>query len=236
MRLMDESLLYEGETLEDIGDEFYIIQGQEEFRFGTDAVKLADFTIVKSGDRIMDLCTGTGIVPMLLCKKDQSVSAVGLEIQSQMADMATRTVKLNDLTDRISIINGDVRRIRELFPAESFQVVTCNPPYMKPNTGKTNERESVTIARHEVCCDLEDCVAAAAYLLPSGGKFYMVHRPERLTDILSIMREKRLEPKRLTFFASGKGKVPKLMVIEGQKNRNSGLIIQLDLGENNDRA
>lgn len=218
------------ETIENLGGGYSIIQGENEFRFGTDAVKLSDFTIVKSGDRVMDLCTGTGIVPLLLHKKDPSLHITGLELQPQLCDMARRSVKLNNLTDDISIIGGDVRHIRDLFPAESFQVVTCNPPYMKDATGKQNRADSVTIARHEVCCNLADCVAAAAYLLPSGGRFYMVHRPERLTDILAVMREKRLEPKRLTLFAAG-SRPPRLLVIEGQKNRSSGLIVRLDTGE-----
>lgn len=231
MRLTDGVLLGCDETIEDLGNGFRIIQGSDEFRFGTDAVKLSDFAVIHTSDRVMDLCTGTGIIPVLLHKKQPTSSIVGLEIQEQMAAMAQRSVKLNNLTDKIEIVQGDVRNIRELFPAESFQVVTCNPPYMKNNTGKQNERESVTIARHELLCNLSDCVEAASYLLPSGGRFYMVHRPERLADILSVMRAKNVEPKRLTLFAGGKGKVPRLLVIEGQKNRNSGLIVQIDTGD-----
>lgn len=231
MKLSDDFVLNPGETLENLGDGIRIIQGTEEFRFGTDAVKLSDFTVLHNGDRVMDLCTGTGIIPLLLYKKHPDVSIVGLEIQEQMAAMAQRSVKLNSLTDKIEIMLGDLKQIRENFSPESFQVVTCNPPYMKNNTGKQNERESVTIARHELCCNLADCVEAAAYLLPSGGRFYMVHRPERLADILSIMREKNVEPKRMTLYAAGKNKTPRLLVVEGQKNRNSGLIVQIDTGE-----
>ncbi len=231
MKSAEEQYIYDGETLEDLGDGFRIIQGRNEFRFGTDAVKLSDFAVVRPGERVMDLCTGTGIVPLLLYKKEPAIQVVGLEIQAQMHDMAQRSVKLNNLTDKIDIRLGDLCRIREQFPAESFQVVACNPPYMKNNTGKQNKCESVTIARHELCCNLADCVAAAAYLLPSGGRFYMVHRPERLTDILSVMREKGVEPKRLTFFAPSSGKPPRLLVVEGQKNRNSGVIVHLDTGE-----
>ncbi len=220
------------ETIENLGGGFQIIQGTEEFRYGTDAVKLADFVTLHKGDRVMDLCTGTGIVPLLLAMREPSISAIGLEIQVQMQEMASRSVKLNNLTDKITIQLGDVRRVREHFEPESFQVVTCNPPYMKDNTGKQNLRESVRIARHELCCNLDDCIDAAAYLLPSGGRFYMVHRPERLTDILSAMRERDVEPKRLTLYASGANKPPRLMVVEGQKNRNSGLIVRLDTGEN----
>lgn len=231
MRLTDDIFLSEGETVENLGDGLQIIQGCDEFRFGTDAVKVSDFAVVHPGDRVMDLCTGTGIIPILLHKKQPVSQIVGLEIQDQMAEMANKSVKLNNLTDKICIMQGDVKRVREYFAAESFNVVTCNPPYMKNNTGKQNERESVTIARHELLCNLSDCVSAAAYLLPSGGRFYMVHRPERLADILSVMREKGLEPKRLTLFATGKNKPPRLLVVEGQKGRNSGLIVQIDTGE-----
>ncbi|MBR7164537.1 MAG: methyltransferase [Clostridia bacterium] len=231
MKLTDKVALNDGETVEDLGDGFRIIQGSDEFRFGTDAVKLSDFAVLHSGDRVMDLCTGTGIIPILLHKKQPTVSVVGLEIQQQMAAMAQRSVKLNDLTDKIKIVQGDVKRIRDLYPAESFQVVTCNPPYMKNNTGKQNQKESITIERHELLCDLSDCVEAASYLLPSGGRFYMVHRPERLADIMAVMRTKNVEPKRLTLFASAKGKPPRLLVVEGQKNRSNGLIVQIDTGE-----
>lgn len=231
MKLTDEVLLCEDESVEDLGNGFHIIQGQNEFRFGTDAVKLSDFAVVHSGDRVMDLCTGTGIVPILLHAKQPCAQIVGLEIQEQMAAMAHRSVKLNNLTDEIGIVQGDVKKVRELFEAESFQVVTCNPPYMKNNTGKQNIKDSVTIARHEILCDLSDCVEAASYLLPSGGRFYMVHRPERLCDIMAVMRAKNIEPKRLTLYASGKNKPPRLLVIEGQKNRSSGLIVQIDAGD-----
>ena len=160
MKSTDLKQILVGETIEDLGDGFQIIQGKDEFRFGTDAVKLADFANVKPSDHVMDLCTGTGIVPILLYKKVPGVSVFGLEIQEQMVQMATRSVKLNALTEKIRMIHGDLRCIRALFPAESFQVVTCNPPYMKNHTGKQNERKSVTIARHELCCNLEDCIDA----------------------------------------------------------------------------
>ncbi len=219
------------ETIEELGEGFSIIQGKDEFRFGTDAVKLSDFTNLKPSDTVMDLCTGTGIIPILLYRKQPGISITALEIQKQMVQMATRSVKLNNLTEKIRIVHGDLRNIRALFPAESFQVVTCNPPYMKNHTGKQNQRMSVTIARHELCCNLEECILAASYLLPSGGKFYMVHRPERLTDILSVMRYHNLEPKRLDLIASGNGKTPRLLVVEGQKNRKSGLIVRIQTGE-----
>ncbi len=229
MKLTDGCLVHPWESVENLGDGYEIIQGQEEFRYGTDAVKLSDFAVIKPGEQVMDLCTGTGIIPILLHKKEPNAHYFGLELQVQMQEMATRSVKLNNLTEHISIQLGDLCKIREQFKAESFQVVTCNPPYMKNDTGKKNTAESVTIARHEVCCTLEDCVAAAAYLLPSGGRFYMVHRPERLAEIMFIMRQYKVEPKRLTIFATGK-KPPKLLVVEGQKNKNSGLIVRLDTG------
>lgn len=218
------------ESIENLGDGYAIIQGQDEFRYGTDAVKLSDFAVVKPGENVMDLCTGTGIVPILLHKKEPDAKYSALEIQPQMQEMAKRSVMLNNLTNDIDIILGDLCNIRQQFEAESFQVVTCNPPYMKNDTGKKNQTESVTIARHEICCTLEDCIMAASYLLPSGGRFYMVHRTERLADIMALMRKYNVEPKRLTLYTSGK-KPPKLLVVEGQKNRNSGLIVRIDTGE-----
>jgi len=227
----DRANLQPNETIENLGEDYYIIQGKDEFRFGTDAVKLADFASVKPGDKVMDLCTGTGIVPLLLHRKAKQASYCGLEIQPQMADIAKRSVKLNDLTDDIEIIEGDLKEVRSHFTAESFHVVTCNPPYMKYETGKQNAREQVSIARHEICCSMEDCVMAASFLLRSGGKFYMVHRPERLADIMTVMRREKVEPKRLELFAKASGSTPRLMVIEGQKNRKSGLIVSLHTGE-----
>lgn len=232
MKLANEVVLKENETIEDLGDGYRIIQGKDEFRFGTDAVKLADFTVAKPGEKVMDLCTGTGIVPLLLHRKTNNLSLCGLEIQPQMVDIASRSVKLNGLTEKIEILHGDLKEVRAHFAAESFHVVTCNPPYMKNDTGKQNVKESVSIARHEICCNMEDCVMAAAYLLRSGGRFYMVHRPERLTDILVVMRREKLEPKRLAFFAKSSGSTPRLMVIEGQKNRKSGVLVSLYTGEN----
>ncbi len=231
MKFTDTAALGAEESLEDLGGGYRILQGKEEFRFGTDAVRLADFAVIKPGDRVMDLCSGTGIVPILLHKKEPKARYFGLELQQKMCEMAQRSVSLNGLCESITMQHGDLCRTAELFEAESFQVVTCNPPYMRVATGKQNERSSVTIARHEVCCTLADCVAAAAYLLPSGGKFYMVHRPERLADIIAAMRAKRLEPKRLTLFAANASRPPRLLVIEGQKNRCSGLIVQLQTGD-----
>ncbi|MBE7022211.1 MAG: methyltransferase domain-containing protein [Ruminococcaceae bacterium] len=232
MKSADEAVkLRDNETVENLGGGYRIIQGRDEFRFGTDAVKLADFTVVRPGERVMDLCTGTGIVPLLLHRRVDGLSLIGLEIQPQMVDIAQRSVKLNNFTDDIEIIQGDLREIKSQFAAESFHAVTCNPPYMKNDTGKQNRRDSVSIARHEVCCTLEDCIVAAAYLLRSGGRFYMVHRPERLTDVMALMRRERLEPKRLALYAKESGSVPRLMVIEGQKNRKSGLIVSLHTGE-----
>lgn len=226
MKLTDARLAEKGESIENIADGYYILQREDDFRFGTDAVMLSDFTVVKPGDSVMDFCTGTGIIPLLLHKKMPKAHYIGLEFQPHVAEMAQRSVKLNGLTDDISIIPGDVCRVRELFPAESFQVVTCNPPYMKNKTGKKNTLESVSAARHEIFCTLEDCISAASYLLPSGGRFYMIHRPERLTDIMELMRRYKLEPKRMTIFSAG-SKPPKLLVVEGQKNRKSGLILRV---------
>ncbi len=231
MKLADACDKRPDETLEQLGGGFQILQGRDAFRFGTDAVRLADFAVVKPGERVMDLCTGTGIVPLLLYRREPGAQYFGLELQTDVCEMAQRSMALNQLEQAVQILNGDVRQVAQRFEPESFQVVTCNPPYMKAATGRQNATDGVTIARHEVCCTLADCVTAAAYLLPSGGRFYMVHRPERLADIIAAMRAKRLEPKRLTFFVGHASRPPRLLVIEGQKNRNSGLIVHMQTGD-----
>ncbi len=230
MKLVEWDYDPETETVEDIGDGYRVIQKMDAFRFGTDAVKLADFAVIKPGERIMDLCTGTAIIPLLLHKKQKNIKITALELQEEIFDLATRTVKANNLTEDINVCLGDVKEVKNSFAAESFQVVTCNPPYMKNNTGKQNESETIRISRHELCCDLYDCIDAAAYLLQTGGRFYMVHRPERLAEIITAMSQAKLEPKRLTFYGNYH-KSPRLLVIEGQKNRNSGIIVNFEAGD-----
>ena len=218
-------LLHPNETIEELGDGYRIIQDKTRFCYGTDAAVLARFAVAKPKERVMDLCTGTGIIPILMCKTSRCNDFTALEIQEEMCHIANRSVALNHLEDRLKIICGDLKKVKELFPSGYFDVVTCNPPYMIPGTGKTNESESIRIARHETACNLEDVIRSTAYLVKSGGRFYMVHRAERIVDILTLMRQYRLEPKRMTWVSASYHHEPSLVLIEGQKDRKSGIIV-----------
>lgn len=211
--------------IDDLGNGYRLIQNPDGFCYGTDAVCLARFAAAKPGERLMDLCTGTGVIPLLLAGATRCTDMTGLELQQQSAELAEESVKLNNLTDRIAIVQGDVREAHKRFGCGGFDVVTCNPPYMVPGTGKQNEVEQKLIARHEVACTLTDVAFAASRLLRSGGRFYMVHRPERLTDVLCELRAHRLEPKRLQFVCHRAGDAPCLFLIEGQLGRKPGLTI-----------
>ena len=175
------------EVIEDLGDGFKIIQNKTMFCYGTDAAMLSDFIVAKPKEKLIDLCSGNGIIPILLCKKTRCNDITALEIQKDVCELAKRSVKLNNLSERIKFINGDLRQVKSMFDCGCFDVVTCNPPYMPSGTGKSNMSESVNIARHEIMCTLEDVIVSGAFLLKNGGRFYMVHRTERLSDIIYIM-------------------------------------------------
>lgn len=212
---MSGNLLVEGERLDDLQCKgYYIIQNPNEFCFGMDAVLLADFAKARSTDRVMDLCTGTGIVPILMEARGFGGSFTGLEIQEHSADMATRSMLYNGLADKIKITRGDVRRVRESFAASSYEVVTANPPYIKDNHGLENELSALNIARHEILLSLEDVISAAAYLLVPGGHFYMVHKPFRLAEIFEVMKKYKLEPKRMRMVQPYADKEPNMVLID----------------------
>ncbi len=197
---------------------YKIIQDPKRFCFGIDAVILSGFAEVKKGETAMDLCTGTGVIPILLEAKTEGAHFTGLEIQSESAEMARRSVLLNDLQEKVTIDEGDVKNTGALYRASSFDVVTVNPPYMNDGGGLKNEFSPKTIARHEVLCSLEDVVAASARLLVPQGRLYMVHRPHRLTDILVTLRSYRLEPKRIRFVHSFADREPVMVLIEAASN------------------
>ena len=197
---------------------YVIIQDPKRFCFGIDAVILSGFAEVKKGEKVMDLCTGTGIIPILLEAKTEGSHFTGLEIQAESAEMAGRSVLLNDLGDKVKIDQGDVRNTEELYRASSFDVVTVNPPYMNDGGGLKNEFSPKTIARHEVLCSLDDVVKASRRLLVPQGRLYMVHRPHRLTDIMVALRNCRLEPKRLRFVDSYWDREPVMVLVEAVSN------------------
>lgn len=217
--------IFPNEVIEDLGDGFKIIQNKAMFCYGTDAAMLSKFIVAKPKEKLMDLCTGNGIIPILLSKYTRCGEIKGLEIQKEVAELAQRSVKLNSLTDRVEIICGDLRDVKMNFSCAEFDVVTCNPPYMQKDTGKINVSDSVKIARHEIMCTLEDVIKSASFLLKNGGRFYIVHRAERLSDIFYLMKCNNLEPKKLTLVTANPDAVPSLVLIEAQKDRKSGIKI-----------
>lgn len=208
--------LKDNERVDDLQRNGYrIIQNPDKFCFGMDAVLLSGFARVKRGANVLDLGTGTGIIPILLEAKTQALHFTALEIQEESADMARRSVLLNHLEDKIDIITGDIKEAGLIFKAASFDVITCNPPYMIGRHGLTNPDAPKAIARHEILCTLEDVVSNAAKLLKTGGSFFMVHRPFRLAEIINVMVKYRLEPKRMQLVYPYVDKEPNMVLIEG---------------------
>lgn len=216
--------LLDGETLDDlqIGG-LYIIQKRDGFRFGVDAVLLSDFAKDTRSQSTLDLCTGNGIVPILLSAKTDTPRICGLEIQSEVCDIAKRSVELNNLQSRIEITEGDLKNAVEIYGKGSFDKITCNPPYMKKGAGLLGEADSKTIARHEVLCTLEDVISVSAKLLIPMGRLYMVHRPSRMADIFCLMRKYSLEPKSIQMVAPAPQKAPNLMLISAAKGAGEEL-------------
>ena len=200
--------LKENERIDDLEYKgLKIIQNKEGFCFGIDSVLLSDFAKnIKKGSKVLDLGTGTGIIPILLCGKTELKKIVGVEIQEEVSNMAKRSIKLNDLENRFEIINENILNLNNIYKNQTFDVVVTNPPYKKNGTGIVNEDEKKIISRHEITAKLEDFIKIAKDLLKDKGEFYMVHRPERLVDILSILRKYKIEPKTIRFVFSNKNK------------------------------
>ena len=206
------------ERIDDLGRRGYrIIQNRKKFCFGVDAALLAWFAKVSEGERVIDLGTGTGIIPILMEARYGTGSYVGLEIQEDMAEMAARSVRLNGLEDRVEMLQGDLRTASGRFGKSSFNVVTANPPYMPAGNGLQNPDPAKAAARHEILCTLDDVVREAALLLPKGGRFYMVHRPARLPGILERMRTYGIAPARLVFVHPSAGKDASMVLIAGTR-------------------
>ncbi len=219
--------LRENERFDDLQRGGYkIIQNSRKFCFGMDAVLLSGFTCVKSGENVLDLGTGTGIIPILLKAKTEGRHFTGLEIQPDMVDMARRSVVCNHLEDEISIVQGDIKEAGRLFGLASFDVVTSNPPYMENGGGLTNPDLPKAIARHEVLCTLEDVIRETAKILRPGGRFYMVHRPVRLTEIIVTLKKYRLEPKRMKMVHPLLDREANMVLIEAVRGGNPQLITE----------
>lgn len=195
-----------------------IIQNKDGFCFGIDSVLLSDYAKnIRKNSKVIDLGTGTGIIPILLSAKTNTCNFCGVEVQEEVAEMARRSVMMNGLEDDINILNLNIKELYLKFEHSSFDVVTTNPPYKKLNTGIKNINDKKLISRHEVTANLEDFIDISSYLLKDFGEFYMVHRPERLVDIFSIMRSKKIEPKQIKFIYPNRNKCANLVLIKGVK-------------------
>ncbi len=222
--------LKENERIDDLQRSGYqIIQNTTHFCFGMDAVLLSGFAKVKPSDRVLDLGTGTGIIPLLVEGKYKPCHISALEIQQESADMARRSIALNGLEHKIHVVTGDIKEAERIFRPASFDVITCNPPYMIAEHGLQNPDEHKLIARHEVLCTLDDILQQSTKLLPHGGNFYMVHRPFRLAEILHKMHLYGIEAKRIRFVHPYVEKEPNMVLIAGKKGAKSRVTVEKPL-------
>ena len=220
----------ENERIDDLQRNGYcIIQDPDRFCFGMDAVLLSGFAAVKEGARVLDIGTGTGIIPILLAAKTKAAHLTGLEVQADSADMAGRSVALNGLEEKIDIITGDVKEADKLFDAASFDVISCNPPYMIGQHGLKNPEDAKAIARHEILCTLEDVIKQTARLLVPGGKFFLVHRPFRLAEIIVTLKEYKLEPKRMRLVYPFADKEPNMVLLEAVRDGKPRMTVEKPL-------
>lgn len=223
-------LLKEGERLDELQRNGYgIIQNPARFCFGMDAVLLSGFAMAKKGETVLDLGTGTGIIPILMEAKTDADSFTGLEIQEESADMARRSVSYNQLEDKVNIVTGDIKDASKIFGASSFHVITTNPPYMIGTHGENSPSQAKAIARHEVLCTLDDILRESAKILMPGGRFYMVHRPFRLAEILSKMVAYKMEPKRMRLVYPYIDKEPNMVLLEGLRGGKSRMTVEKPL-------
>ena len=224
-------ILDENERIDDLGiKNLKIIQNTEGFCFGIDSVLLSDFAKnIKKDSLVLDLGTGTGIIPILLCGKTNLKKVIGVEIQEEVYNMAKKSIKLNNLENKFDIINENILNLEKIYKENTFDVITTNPPYKKIDTGILNENKKKIVSRHEITASLEDFLKVSKRLLKDKGEFYMVHRPERLVDIIYNMRKYKIEPKTIRFVFSNKNKEPKLVLIKGIKNARPFLKIEKNL-------
>lgn len=232
MKTMDmrEIQLKENERIDDLQRNGYgIIQNPEKFCFGMDAVLLTYFAHANKKDILLDLGTGTGIIPILMEAKYHPLHLSGLEIQEESADMARRSVAMNGLSDMIDIVTGDIKEADQIFKSASFDCITCNPPYMIGQHGLTNPEDAKAIARHEVLCTFEDVARVTAKLLKPGGHFYLVHRPFRLAEIMTTLSKYKLEPKRMRLVYPYADKEPNMVLLEAVRGGKSFMTVEKPL-------
>lgn len=219
---MMEVNLKDNERLDDLQRNGYkIIQNTDIFCFGMDAVLLSSFACAKRGERVLDLGTGNGIIPILMEAKYEGEHYTGLEIQSVNVELATRSIEYNGIADKVNIVQGDIKEASKIFGGASFNVITANPPYMNENHGLVNPDSHKAIARHEILCNLEDVIRESSRLLKMRGRLYMVHRPQRLIEILATMTRYKLEPKRIKMVHPYEDKDANMVLIEAVKGAGS---------------
>lgn len=212
------NFLKDGERFDDLEIKGYkIIQNKDGFCFGIDAVLLSSFVVADKDDKVIDLGTGTGIIPILVEAKKEPLHLTGLEIQKEVYDMACRSVKYNNLEDKIDIVNGDIKEASKIFGKGKFDVVTTNPPYMVNSSGLKNPNMKKAISRHEILCNLEDVIREASYLLKQKGRIYMIHRPSRISSIICTLNTYKLMPKRIRFIHSYVDSEATMVMIEAVK-------------------
>ena len=216
-------------TTDDLQNGYYIYQPADGFRFGVDAVLLSEFTRIKPGENVLDMGTGTGIIPILLAAKTKGRHFTGLEIQEFSAAVARESVLLNKLEERIDIVNGDIKEASKLFGNERFNVIVSNPPYMMADHGLRNDADEKYIARHEALCTFDDIAREASRVLISKGRFYLIHRPFRLAELFMTLKKYKLEPKRMRLVHSYVDKEPQMVMIEASKGGNSSIRIEKPL-------
>ena len=227
---MEQISLKPGERLDELQRNGYqIIQNPDTFCFGMDAVLLSGFVTAKEGDVLLDLCSGNGILPILLEAKTKCTHLTGLEIQDEIADMARRSVEINHLSEKVSIVTGDVKEADKLFSSASFDCITCNPPYMIGQHGLTNPDAPKAIARHEILCTFDDIAAMAARLLKPGGHFFLVHRPFRLAELIVTLSEYKLEPKRMKLVYPYVDKEPNMVLLEAVRGGKPRMTVEKPL-------
>ena len=226
---MTNVLLKDAERIDDLQYKgLKLIQNETLFCFGTDAVLLASFAEIKNDERVVDFCTGTGIIPILLSGREKAREIKGIEIQKDVAAMAKRSVMLNHLEDTVRIITGDIKEAAVLLNG-AYDVVTVNPPYDRKDITGEFEDACIDIARREVCCTLEDIIINAGKVLKNGGRFYMIHRTRRLAAVMSLLTKYHLEPKKLRFIQKNAHKTPNYMLIEARKNASEFLDVMAPL-------
>lgn len=233
---LNNTVIYPYERIDDLErDGYKLIQNPEVFCFGIDAILLAHFAKVSnSKQNILDIGTGTGIIPIVMHAIYKKGSYTGIDIQEEMIEMATRSTLLNGIEKDVKMKHVDIKQYKEHFKAGEFDIITCNPPYMKGDCGLKNEHPSKTIARHEIKCTLEDIIEASGFMLKYGGKICMIHRPHRLVDIFTAMRNNKIEPKVMRMIYPKQGKEPTMVLVEGVKNGKPELRVKPPLYVYND--